>query len=215
LPLDPQEPERLAGAIQSLGLTYAVITMVTRDDCDDGGAVHIAQTITQCKQRCPDVTLEVLVPDFRGDRSSCRTVVASRPDVFSHNIETVPSLFRAIRPGADYRRSLEVLATAAEIGASIPVKSGFMVGLGESEDEVVAMMRDLRDAGVSLLTIGQYLQPGKRQIPVVAFIPPERFEKYDRTARNLGFADVVAGPFVRSSYHAERLYNQATVKQSY
>ncbi len=206
LPLDPQEPERLCEAVTKMNLSYVVITMVTRDDLEDGGANHIAKTISFLKRNLYTLTVEVLVPDFGGSMRALATVLESRPDVFNHNIETVPSLYSYIRPEADYTRSLALLRRTSEFDASVRVKSGFMVGLGESEREVITLMQDLRNAHVSIVTIGQYLQPGKSQVPVKEFIPPEQFERYRTIGENLGFDQVAAGPFVRSSYHAEEIF---------
>lgn len=209
LPLDAQEPERLSHAVKNLGLSYVVITSATRDDLEDGGAEHISKTITLLKRTIYGINVEVLVPDFGGNMTACERVIASNPDVFSHNIETVPSLFSQIRPEAKYTLSLQILRTAAEIGHDITIKSGFMVGLGETEKEVILLMQDLRESRVSILTIGQYLQPSKKQVPVKEFITPDQFDRYHMIALELGFSQAHAGPFVRSSYNAAEIYNHS------
>jgi lipoic acid synthetase len=201
--VDPDEPERICRAIETLALEYVVITSVTRDDCSDGGAAHYAATITKLKKRIPGMRVEVLVPDFGGSATALETVLASKPDVLSHNIETVPRLYPQIRKGADYERSLTLLGRAAR---QTIAKSGFMLGLGESDAEVLATMRDLRAAGVSALFIGQYLQPSARQTPVQRFVSPSEFEQLERVARAMGFAWVFSGPFVRSSYRAREIF---------
>jgi lipoic acid synthetase len=205
--LDITEAERICDTVRQLKLNYLVITSVTRDDLPDGGALFYAQVISLIKNRIPDITIEVLVPDFRGSAAAIETLLCARPDVFGHNIETVRFLFGHIRPEADYAQSLRVLSIAAQNSFHIPVKSGFMLGLGESEEEVISLMGDLREAGVKLLTIGQYLQPSKKCAPVKEFVHPRQFELYEALARDMGFSEVSAGPFVRSSYRAEKLYN--------
>jgi lipoic acid synthetase len=208
LPPAPDEPERLAEAAARLGLRHVVITMVDRDDLPDGGAAHVARAVRAVRERTGAV-VEVLASDFRGDPSALETVLASAPGVFNHNEETVPRLYPRVRPGGRYPRSLEVLRRAAarrgDGAAGAPlVKSGLMVGLGESGEEVLEVCRDLRRAGVDLLTIGQYLSPGPGHLPVERFVPPEEFDALAAGARALGFRDVFAGPYVRSSYLAER-----------
>jgi lipoic acid synthetase len=179
-----------------------VVTSVTRDDLPDGGAGQFATMIAAVREVCPGMTIEVLVPDFGGDREAVATVCAAGPDVFGHNVETVERLFPSVRPGADYRRSLDVLRMAkTEFGAAV-TKSGLMVGLGESDDEVLATAGDLRGAEVDSLTIGQYLQPTRDHLPVAEHVTPERFDAYARAARAMGFGQVLSGPLVRSSYHA-------------
>ncbi len=202
VPPDEDEPRRVAEAVRRMGLTHAVITSVTRDDLGDGGAALFAKVIRLLKQELPSVTVEVLVPDFRGDAAALRTVLDAGPDIFNHNVETVPRLYPFVRPEAAYERSLEMLARAARLGIELKVKSGLMVGLGETQDEVISVLADMRSAGVSLVTIGQYLRPSKEHAPVAAFIPPAQFDDYRNTALQLGFAEVSAGPFVRSSYRA-------------
>jgi len=187
-----------------LGLRYVVVTSVTRDDLPDGGAAHFGQTVRAIKARIPGSAVEVLVPDFEGRREDVRTVTAAGPDVFGHNVETVPRLYSLARPQADYNRSLSVLRMAGEEGATI-VKSGMMLGLGETCDEVLAVLADLRDAGCFALTLGQYLAPSDSHVAVAEFVHPETFDEYAELARGLGFRHVAAGPFVRSSYRAEEL----------
>ncbi len=208
--LDTKEPEQLCAVIKKMGLSYVVITTVTRDDLEDGGAEHIIKTITFLKRNIEGIIIEVLVPDFGGNMKACAAVATGGLDVFSHNIETVPSLFSKIRPGAEYARSLQILRTAAKSARAGIVKSGFMVGLGETEPEVLSLMKDLRESGVSVLTIGQYLQPSQNQIPVQEFITPQKFEHYRLQGLTLGFKQIEAGPFVRSSYGAKNTYTQTT-----
>jgi lipoic acid synthetase len=201
-PPDPGEPARVAEASARMRLAHVVVTMVTRDDLADGGASHVVATIEAVRERLPRATVEVLVSDFGGDGRSIDLVADARPDVFNHNVETVPRLYMEVRPQADYARSLDVLARAREGRESMPTKSGLMVGLGETPDEVEAVLRDLRAIGVSIVTIGQYLRPGAGRLPVAEYVTPERFAHYADFARELGFAGVASAPFVRSSYHA-------------
>jgi lipoic acid synthetase len=204
-PLDPAEPARIAQAARMLGLSHVVITSVTRDDLPDGGAAHFAAAIAALRELLPQARVEVLVPDLRGSTEALHTVLAARPDVFGHNVETVPRLYSEVRPQADYQRSLDLLRWAAELATGIVVKSGFMVGLGESEAEVLALLADLRSAGVSAVTIGQYLQPTRAHLPVAEYVPPSIFARYRQAARDLGFRHVLSGPLVRSSYHAAEM----------
>jgi len=202
---DPDEPERVAEAVGRLGLRHAVITSVNRDDLPDGGAEMFARTLEAVRRRNPGCTLEVLVPDFRGDPGAVRRVLAAAPEIFGHNVETVPRLYPRVRPQARYARSLEVLRLAkAWGGGRVRVKTGLMLGLGETLDEVRAVMRDLRDAGVDFLTLGQYLQPTRAHLPVVQYLHPEAFAALREEGLALGFRHVESGPRVRSSYHAER-----------
>jgi len=202
LEVDPDEPRRVAEACEHLGLRHAVITSVNRDDLKDGGAGHFAAVIRAIRDRLPECRVEVLVPDFQGSRASMRTVMDAAPDVLNHNIETVPRLYREVRFGARYERSLEMLAYAAELRPEIPTKSGLMVGLGETDQEVVEVLRDLRRHGVKIVTIGQYLRPTLQHLPVLRYVTPEQFAEYRRAALEMGFEHVESGPFVRSSYHA-------------
>jgi len=204
-PPDPSEPRRVAQAVKRMGLTYAVATSVTRDDLPDGGAAHFAATVRAIREEAPGVLVEVLTPDFRGDAEAVRAVARSGPDVYNHNVETVPSLYAGVRPQADYRRSLEVLVKAKAAAPASLTKSGLMLGLGESEGEVLEVLRDLRDAGCDLVTIGQYLKPAKDCLEVVRYVPPEEFDAWAGRARSLGFRGVASAPFVRSSYRAEEL----------
>lgn len=205
-PPDPEEPARVADAVRQMGLHYVVITSVTRDDLTDGGADLFARTIHEIRERDPEILVEVLIPDFQGDEHALHAVLEARPDVLNHNLETVPRLYPAVRPEAVYRRSLELLERVAAYDCAIPTKSGLMLGLGESSKEVGRTLRELREAGCSLLTLGQYLQPTRRHLPVERFVPPDEFEAWRRTALDLGFAEVASGPFVRSSYRAEAFY---------
>jgi lipoic acid synthetase len=186
----------------ALHLRYAVLTSVTRDDLSDGGASQFAATIQAIRERVPGCRVEVLIPDFQGSRQALRTVLAAAPDVLNHNLETIPRLYRQVRPGASYRRSLALLAQASRADPPTPAKSGLMLGLGESDEEVLAVMHDLRAAGVSLLTLGQYLQPSPAHLPISRFVPPQQFQDLAHRGHALGFTHVEAGPLVRSSYHA-------------
>lgn len=200
--LDPHEPDNLAIAVGELGLKHVVITSVDRDDLPDGGAEHFARCITRLRETAPDTTVEVLTPDFLKKQGAIETVVTARPDVYNHNIETVPRLYKTIRPGARYFHSLHLLKTVKELDASIFTKSGLMVGLGEGKEEVLQVMDDLRAAEVDFITIGQYLQPTPRHAPVERFVTPDEFEYYTRQARAKGFLMVSASPLTRSSHHA-------------
>jgi lipoic acid synthetase len=200
--LNPHEPDNLAEGIAKLGLTHVVITSVDRDDLADGGATHFAECITKMRAKSPSTTIEVLTPDFLRKEASIGIVVKARPDVYNHNIETVPRLYKTIRPGARYFNSLHLLKTVKEIDPSIFTKSGLMVGLGEGKDEVLQVMDDLRSAEVDFITIGQYLQPTPAHAPIVAYITPDEFDYYARMARAKGFLMVASSPLTRSSYHA-------------
>ncbi|MDZ4167853.1 MAG: lipoyl synthase, partial [Coriobacteriia bacterium] len=184
---------------------HAVVTMVTRDDLPDGAAGHVVATIAAIRSAAPGVAVEVLVSDLGGSAEAVDLVVDARPDVFNHNLETVPRLYAGVRPGADYARSLSVLAHAKERAPGMPTKSGLMLGLGETRDEVLAVMRDLRDVGCDLLTLGQYLRPSSAHLPVAAFIEPAEFASLAREGRKMGFSGVASAPLVRSSYHAAEL----------
>jgi len=199
-PPDPSEPARVARAARELGLDYVVITSVTRDDLPDGGAGHFAATVRALREALPGARVEVLVPDFLGDEHALALVAEARPEVFAHNVETAPRLYPQVRPGADYSRSLALLEAAAQAG--LRTKSGAMLGLGEDVAEVREMMRDLAGAGVSMLTLGQYLQPTRRHRAVARYIEPREFAALERAATAMGFAEVKAGPLVRSSYLA-------------
>jgi lipoyl synthase len=207
--LDPDEPVRVAEAVRRMGLRHVVVTAVARDDLADGGAGHFAATIEAIRAAAPAARVEVLTPDFKGDVAALGTVLAAAPDVFNHNLETVRRLSAAVRPQARYERSLAVLAHVKARAPRLLTKSGVMVGLGESADEVRGAMADLRAAGCDLLTIGQYLQPTRMHLPVVEYVAPVVFAEYGRIGRALGFRSVAAGPFVRSSYHAEETFTAA------
>jgi lipoyl synthase len=201
-PLDHAEPARVADAVAKLGLAHVVITSVDRDDLVDGGAAHFAQVIRAVRARNPEVTIEVLTPDFLRKEGAIETVIAARPDVFNHNLETVPSLYLTVRPGARYFASLRLLQRAKEIDSTIFTKSGIMVGLGEERNEVLQIMDDLRAAAVDFLTIGQYLRPTPKHYPVVSFVTPDEFKAYETIAYSKGFLMVSASPLTRSSHHA-------------
>jgi lipoic acid synthetase len=208
MPPDPEEPRRAALAAREMGLRYVVVTSVTRDDLTDGGAGQFARTIREIRRGLPEAGIEVLTPDFGGDRRALEAVLEAGPDVFNHNVETVPRLYDTVRPQADYARSLEVLRLAGELRPGVKTKSGLMLGLGETEEEVMEVLRDLRAAGVSLLTIGQYLRPAKDNIPVVEYVEPAAFERLRLEALDMGFEFVASGPLVRSSMNAEEMYTQ-------
>jgi len=203
-PVDENEPERVAEAVKILGLKHAVITSVTRDDLPDGGAGHFARVIEAIRNAAPKVTIEVLIPDFKGDIEALEKVVRARPEIINHNVETVPDLYSEVRPQADYRRSLNVLRNVKRLDKSIYTKSGIMVGLGETEEQVISVMRDLREADCDFLTVGQYLAPSAKHHPVVEYIHPDQFKAYEEKAYELGFLFVASGPLVRSSYMAEQ-----------
>lgn len=206
LPLSEDEPSRIAETVSELCLRYAVVTSVTRDDLPDGGASHFASTIRAIKEKTPEVKVEVLIPDFNGDEKALEAVVQAAPDILNHNLETAESMYPGInRPKANYRRSLEVLQNAREMGAL--TKSGLMVGLGEEESEIIQSFSDLRKAGCGLLTIGQYLQPSKKHAPVAKYYTPAEFVRLKRIAVGFGFREVESGPLVRSSYKAHQMYD--------
>jgi lipoic acid synthetase len=187
-------------------LRYAVVTSVTRDDLPDGGASVFAETIRRIHEKSPETRVEVLVPDFRGDLQSLKTVLEARPDVLNHNVETVPRLYASVRPQAVYQRSMDLLKNAHHMDLSIPTKSGLMLGLGERDEEVEQVLNDLLEAGCRILTLGQYLQPSAEHLPVERFVRPEEFEEWRKRALEMGFLEVASGPFVRSSYHAHEAY---------
>jgi len=205
-PPDPEEPARVAEAVHKMGLNYVVITSVTRDDLPDGGAIFFAQTIQEIRKQIPDALIEVLIPDFQGNRNALKTVLKARPDVLNHNIETAPRLYSTVRPEANYKRSLELLKQTGQYDPSIPTKSGLMLGLGERPDEISRTLEDLFKTGCRILTLGQYLQPSKQHLQVERFLPPEEFDNWRKTALEIGFSQVAGGPFVRSSYHAKELF---------
>ena len=201
-PPDEQEPARVAEAVARLGLRYAVVTSVNRDDQPDGGAGIFARTIQEIRRRVPGCKVEVLVPDFRGNWEALETVLAVRPDVLNHNTETVPRLYRQVRKGAVYARSLELLRRAKDAHPDLPTKTGLMLGLGEERDEVLATLAELRAQGTDILTLGQYLQPTREHLPVARWVHPQEFSEYRAFGERIGFKHVESGPLVRSSYHA-------------
>jgi lipoic acid synthetase len=201
-PADPGEAARVGRAIDTLELTYVVITSVDRDDLPDGGAAIFAETIRETRARRPQCRIEVLIPDFQGKETSLQTVLDARPDVMNHNVETVPRLYRMARSGGRYSRTLELLDRSRRYAPEIPTKTGLMVGLGEEHDELVSTFKDLRDAGCQILTIGQYLRPSSEHAPMVRYYHPDEFRELKRIALDLGFVHVESGPLVRSSYHA-------------
>jgi lipoyl synthase len=203
LEIDRDEPRRVAEACAALGLKYAVITSVNRDDRKDGGAELFAMTIRAIRERIPGCRVEVLVPDFQGSQPAMETVMEAAPDVLNHNTETVPRLYRQVRLGARYDRSLQMLAYAKKLRPSIPTKSGLMLGLGETQEEVLSVMRDLVAHEVDILTLGQYLRPSPKHLPILRYVPVHEFQEYKRTGEAMGFTHVEAGPLVRSSYHAD------------
>jgi lipoic acid synthetase len=204
--IDPDEPRRVAEAVRKLALKFAVVTSVNRDDLPDGGAAHFASTIRQIRRLNPGCGVEVLIPDFLGDPVALETVLTAAPEVLNHNLETVPRLYKAMRPQADYRRSLQVLKRSRQwadaFGADIRVKTGIMVGVGETRDEVVDLMKDAADHGIRIMTIGQYLQPSLKHHPVLRYVEPAEFDELAEVGRELGIEWVESGPMVRSSYHA-------------
>ena len=205
-PPDPSEPDHIAEAVKRLGLTYCVLTMVTRDDLTDGGGGHIADTIKAVRSHSPDIDVEVLVSDLAGDPAALDIVLEAGPVVLNHNMETVPRLYESVRPQADYERSLQVLDHAAHSHHGMIAKSGMMLGLGETETEVLATMKDLRSAGVRLLTLGQYLSPSDNHHPVIRYVHPDEFREYEQKGLAMGFNAIASAPLVRSSYRADELY---------
>lgn len=203
-PLNIDEPEQVADATAKLGLAHVVITSVDRDDLDDGGSDHFARTIRAVRKRCPETSIEILTPDFLRKAGALETVIAAEPDVFNHNLETVPSLYLSVRPGARYFHSIRLLQRAKELDRGVFTKSGIMVGLGEERAEVLQVMDDLRSAGVDFLTIGQYLQPTRKHHAVKEFVTPDEFSSYEKVAYAKGFLMVSASPLTRSSHHADR-----------
>ncbi len=201
-PPEEDEPLRVAEAVEKMGLRYAVVTSVNRDDQSDGGAGIFARTIEEIRRRVPGCKIEVLIPDFRGEWSALETVIAACPDVLNHNTETVPRLYRQVRKGAVYERSLELLRRAKTLAPEMPTKTGMMLGLGEEKHEVLAAMQDLVAQGTAILTLGQYLQPTREHLPVVRFVHPAEFAEYKVLGEAMGFKHVESGPLVRSSYHA-------------
>ncbi len=204
LPLDPEEPKKLALTIKEMNLKYVVITSVDRDDLRDGGAQHFADCIREIREHSPQTRIEILTPDFRGRMEQALEVFRETPpDVFNHNLETAPRMYRVARPGADYKWSLELLRRIKEMHPHVPTKSGVMMGLGETNEEIVQVLKDLREHGVNMLTLGQYLQPSRHHLPVKRYVPPAEFDELKDVAMELGFSHAACGPFVRSSYHAD------------
>ena len=214
LPLETlrDEPEQVAEAAAQLNLRYVVITSVNRDELPDGGAIHFARTIHAVRRRLPASRIEVLTPDFKGNRDALHVVLDAKPDTFNHNVETVARLYQRVRPQADYRQSLDVLSSARRYSPEALTKSGFMVGLGERRDEVKQLLEDLRAHNVEVATIGQYLQPTRRHLPVEEYVHPDIFEEYKEYGERLGFRAVFSGPFVRSSFMAEMINEQANAE---
>ena len=213
--LDTGEPERVAKAIKEWGLRYVVITSVCRDDLEDGGAEHIAKTIKAIKLLCPTIIVESLIPDFRGDDGSIKKIVKSKPEVISHNIETVPRLTPKVRDArASYEQSLLVLKKIKDINSMIYTKSSIMLGLGETEEELIQAIRDLRSIGVNILTMGQYLQPTSKHLPVVEYVTPEKFNWFRKIAEQMGFVYVASGPLVRSSYRAGEFFVENVIRHN-
>lgn len=210
-PPDADEPRRVAAAAMEMGLRYVVVTSVTRDDLEDGGAGHFAHTIRALRESIDQVCIEVLIPDFQGSEKALQTVLDAKPDVLNHNIETVPSLYPEVRPQADYPQSLELLQRASNYAPDIPTKSGLMLGLGEDRQELRQTLVDLHTSGCRILTLGQYLQPSTDHHPVRRFVPPEEFDQWRQIALEIGFAEVSSGPFVRSSYHAKDVFQKLSV----
>jgi lipoic acid synthetase len=214
LALDAEEPRHLAETIALLKLKYVVITSVDRDDLKDGGARHFVDCINSVRQKSPQTTIEILVPDFRGRLDRALAVLdAAPPDVMNHNLETVPRLYKQARPGGDYRHSLNLLKKFKEKHQNVPTKSGLMVGLGETDDEILAVMRDLRAHDVDMLTIGQYLQPSPHHLAVERYVPPDVFRIFEKEASSMGFRHAAVGPMVRSSYHADQQAHEAGIDQ--
>ena len=204
LALDPEEPKKLALTIKEMNLKYVVITSVDRDDLRDGGAQHFADCIREIREHSPQTRIEILTPDFRGRMEQALEVFRETPpDVFNHNLETAPRMYRVARPGADYKWSLELLRRIKEMHPHVPTKSGLMMGLGETNEEIVEVLKDLRAHGVNMLTLGQYLQPSRHHLPVKRYVPPAEFDELKEVAMELGFTHAACGPFVRSSYHAD------------
>lgn len=202
LPVDSQEADKVASAISELKLNHAVITSVTRDDLDDGGAAQFAAVTRAIHTLCPECRVELLVPDLQGNHAALKSILTAKPEVFGHNLETVPRLYPLARAGADYQRSLQLLAVSAQAAPAIPTKSGLMLGMGETTVEILTVMQDLQQAGCGMLTLGQYLQPTRHHLPVVRYVEPSEFTKLRDAGLQLGFSHVEAGPLVRSSYHA-------------
>ena len=212
-PPDPDEPPNVARMAQTMGLRYVVITSVNRDDLADGGSGHFAETVRQVRRALPGATVEVLTPDFQGDLAAVARVLDRGPDVFNHNVETIERLYNRVRPQANYRQSLDVLRFGKRYRPAALTKSGAMLGLGETPEEVERLLRDLRGADVDVVTLGQYLQPTRRNLPVAEYVSPERFDAYRELGLTMGFKMVFSGPLVRSSYMADVVHNQASLQE--
>lgn len=204
--VDSNEPANVAKAVEKLNLKHSVITSVTRDDLEDGGAAHFAEVVKEIRKLNRNVTVEVLIPDFKGDKQALKQVVDVKPDVINHNVETAPALYEKVRPMAIYERSLELLSNVKNMDDSILTKSGFMLGLGETEEDVVSILKDLREVKCDIVTIGQYLAPSSKHHPVIEYVHPDIFKKYETIALDMGFKFVSSGPLVRSSYYAEEVF---------
>ncbi len=212
--VDPEEARNLAKAVAQIGLKHVVITSVDRDDLKDGGAGHYAEVISELKKRQPDVTIEILTPDFQRKPDSClNTILEAKPDIFNHNLETVPRLYRSVRPGARYFTSLRLLQRAKELDPNVVTKSGIMLGLGEERDEVLQVLDDMREADIDILTIGQYLRPSEKHHPVMKYWTPEEFEDLKYIAEKKGFGMVASGPLVRSSFHADEVFKALKLRK--
>jgi lipoic acid synthetase len=205
-PPDPEEPARIAETVQRLKLDYVVITSVTRDDLSDGGAFFFVRTINEIHKKVPHALIELLIPDLQGNRDALKSIADARPNVLNHNIETVPRLYPVVRPKAVYRRSLDLLQQVVAFDSDIVTKSGLMLGLGENTEEILNTLKDLLDTGCRLLTLGQYLRPTQSHLPVQRFVSPQEFDHWRKIALEMGFIEAACGPFVRSSYHAKKLY---------
>jgi len=212
-PPEEDEPGRVAEAVERMGLRYAVVTSVNRDDQEDGGAGIFARTISEIRGRVPGCKVEVLIPDFRGDRAALETVMAARPDVLNHNMETVPRLYRRVRKGAVYERSLELLRRAREMAPETPTKTGMMLGLGETREEVLEAMEQIAAQRTHILTLGQYMQPTPEHLPIERYVHPDEFAEFKRAGERMGFKHVEAGPLVRSSYHAFQQEESARISE--
>lgn len=207
-PVNPDEPKNLAKAVDRLNLKHVVVTSVTRDDLEDGGALHFAKVIREIKNLNKGVTIEVLIPDLQGNKEALKLIVDEKPEIINHNVETVPDLYKGVRPRAVYKRSLEVLENVKKIDSSILTKSGIMLGLGETEEQVISLMHDLLNVGCDIFTMGQYLQPSRKHHDVVEYVHPDTFKRYGKIAEDLGFKYVASAPLVRSSYNAMEAFEK-------
>ncbi|MFX0549851.1 lipoyl synthase [Hathewaya histolytica] len=206
--VDPEEPKHLAEAVKELGLKHAVVTSVTRDDLPDGGASHFAKVIKEIRKLTPNTTVEVLIPDLKGNWEALKTIVDAKPEILNHNVETVPNLYKTVRPQAIYNRSLELLKKVKEIDNKILTKSGFMLGLGETEEQIIDLLKDLRNIDCDIVTIGQYLRPSKEHLEVIEYVHPDTFDRYRDIGMDMGFKYIASSPLVRSSYNASKVLEQ-------